>query len=71
MKKQFDYRKLRGRIVEKCGSVEGFAKALGITPTTVGRKLSAKSSWSQDEIINACDVLDIPASSITAYFFTE
>lgn len=68
-KVQFDYSKLRGKIVEKCGSIDSFAKKLDITPTTASRKLSTKSSWSQDEIIKACDILGIPATELTEYFF--
>ena len=65
----FNYSRLRGRIVEKCGNIETFAKLIDITPTAAGRKLSEKSSWTQDEIIKACNVLDIPANDITEYFF--
>lgn len=70
-KVRFDYSKLRGRIVEKCGSIDNFAKKIDVTPTTVGRKLSEKSEWSQGEIIKACEVLDISANEIAAYFFVN
>lgn len=71
MKFEFDYSKLRGRIVEKYESVEKFSKALGATSTTLGRKLSGKSAWSQDEIAKACNLLDISTDELTAYFFYE
>lgn len=67
----FDYRKLRGRIIEIFGSVEKFAKEAKMTATTIGRKLSGKSSWTQDEIVLSCDLLYIPTNEITVYFFTD
>ena len=67
----FDYRKLRGRIIEIFGSVEKFAKEAKMTPTTIGRKLSGKSSWTQDEIVLSCILLNIPTREITVYFFTD
>lgn len=67
----FDYSKLRGRIIEKFGSVAKFAKAFGSTETTVGRKLSSKSYWGQDEIMTACELLGIMTDDIIQYFFYE
>ncbi len=67
----FDQSKLRGKIVEKCGSIDQFAAKLSITPTTAGRKLSGKSEWTQDQMIKACAVLDIPTTDIPAYFFAR
>lgn len=66
----FNFSKLRGRIVEKYETIEKFAVAMKITATTLGRKLSGKSSFTQDEIVNACRLLDIPFIEIPAYFFT-
>lgn len=69
---KFDYSKLRGRIVEKYGTCENFAAAIGSTPATVSAKLNNKSKitgpdihkWSQPEF------LDIAADEIGVYFFT-
>lgn len=69
MKPIFDYSVLRGRIVEKFGSLESFAAALKMTATTLGRKMSNKSYWSQSEILAACYLLEILASDIPRYFF--
>ena len=65
----FDYSKLRGRIVEKYGTVNRYAKAAKMTATTAGRKLSGKSKWSQDEIVLSCRLLSIIANDIPEYFF--
>lgn len=67
----FDYSKLRGRIIEKFGTIESFAKKARITPTTIGRKLSGASAWKQNEIYVSCKLLEIPNSEIPIYFFSE
>ena len=67
----FNYSKLRGRIVEKFGTNELFAKKLGITPTSVGRKLAGTNGWKQEEISLACELLGIQHQEIPEYFFTE
>lgn len=67
---KFDYRKLRGRIVEKFGTVGNFASALGVTPETMSLRFSGKRSWKQSDIIKAMELLDIPPVEIDAYFFT-
>lgn len=71
MKVSFDYGKLRGKIVEKYGSIEKFSKAFGETATTVGRKLSGKNDWTQGNIIKTCTLLDIPIEEIAVYFFCK
>ncbi len=65
----FEYSKLRGKIVEKFGSIENFSIAMKITSTTMGLKLSNRSMWKQDEIIIACSLLEISKDSIPDYFF--
>ncbi|MBR5948348.1 MAG: DUF739 family protein [Clostridia bacterium] len=67
----FDFNKLRGRIVEKYGSIEKFAKAMDVSATTLGRKLSAKSTFTHDEIVKACRLLEIPFKEVHIYFFAE
>ena len=64
------YRKLRGAIREKFGTQEAFAKALGKSETTVSAKLSGKSEWTKQEIMDTCKLLGIPIADATAYFFT-
>ena len=66
----FDYSKLKGRIIEKVRSQEAFADAMHLSPTTVSMKLNNKVTWSQNEIKTACDVLDIHPNDIAVYFFT-
>lgn len=66
----FDYRKLNGRIHEVFESRKEFAKSMGISETTISKKLSNKVYFTQKEIEKAADILGINRGMITAYFFT-
>lgn len=67
----FDYRKLKGKIVEMYGTQDKFANALGITPNTFSIKMNGKGEFSQGEIAKMSDLLHINMQEIPAYFFTE
>lgn len=67
----FDYSKLRGRIVEKYRTLGTFAEAMGWSIQTQQKKLSGSIAWTQDDIIKAIVLLDLEASDIPTYFFTE
>lgn len=64
------YAKLRGLIREKFKTQGAFAKAMGINPTTLSKKLSGQVDWTRKEIEKACNLLEIPANQIFDYFFT-
>ena len=66
----FNYDKLRGRIVEKCGSLEAFAKAVNLSSQTVSKYMNNKAPWKQTNINEAVRVLEIAPEDISAYFFT-
>lgn len=66
----FDYRKLRGKIVEKYGSQSEFSLAIGFSERTLSLKMNSKVPWKQKEICKAADLLDISDSDIGDYFFT-
>lgn len=66
----FDYSKLKGRIVERFGNQNGFAKAMRQSSVTVSKKLTGKSEWSQIDITDACYCLDIDFAEIPVYFFS-
>ena len=51
MKHVFNYRKLRGRIVEKYGSVTSFAEKYGVSKASMSLKLNNKVGFSQDDIV--------------------
>ena len=65
----FDYSKLRGRIVEVCGTQGEFARQIGLSPRTVSLKLNGEIPWRQTEMQRAAEVLKIARADIPAYFF--
>lgn len=66
-----EYGKLRGRIVERFGSQSSFADAMGITEQTVTNKLNGKREFSQGDIIEWCNALEISAELVGDYFFAH
>ena len=65
----YDYSKLLGRIVEKCGTQAVFADRIGLSERSVSLKLNGHRPWKQQEISSACEVLGISAQDIPIYFF--
>lgn len=63
------YAKLRGRIVEKFGTVTAFAEAIGLSRVSVTNKLSEKTGFSQEDITKWCEALEIELDEIGCYFF--
>lgn len=66
----FDYSKLKGRIIEKYCTQNAFARAIMQTPQNLSHKLNNGVGFSQVEILQWCQLLDIPKSEIEQYFFT-
>lgn len=66
----YNYRKLRGRIIEKFGSQDNFAKVIGISNNSLSKKLNCKTGFSQSDITNWSKLLEIDSSEYGAYFFT-
>ena len=66
----FDYSKLNGLIVEKFKTQVLFAKAMGISKSTMSLKMTNKSAFTQEEIYDACLLLNINQKEISSYFFT-
>lgn len=65
----YNYDKLKGRIVEKCGSQKNFAKKMGLSERTITLKLNNHIHFSQDEISKAAKILELPNNEIQYYFF--
>ena len=65
----YDYSKLRGRIIEVCGTQDAFASLLGIGRVSLSKRLNNQLEFSQDEILKACDILGIDRKDIPVYFF--
>lgn len=65
----FTYDKLRGRIVEKFGSQDAFAKALGVSKQSVSKKMNGKTMFDQRDILDWSQLLDINLDEISAFYF--
>ena len=65
----YNYSKLLGRIVEKVGTQSRFAEKMEMFERSISLKLNGKVGWKQDEIVKACEVLDIRDMEIPNYFF--
>lgn len=66
----YDYAKLNGKIVEKCGTQAVFAERMGLSERTISSKLNNKVAFKQPEIQKALPILGLTESDIQAYFFT-
>lgn len=64
------YSKLRGRIVEKFGTITAFSEVLGKKVQTVSRKLNSDLGFTKDDILDWCELLEIPKEEIGIYFFS-
>lgn len=64
-----EYNKLRGRIVEKYGTMSNFAEKIDSSRQTVSQKLSGKSEFSRDDIQRYAAMLEIPKDEIGVFFF--
>ena len=67
----FSYNKLRGRIIEICGTQGEFARRVGQSEQIVTAKLAGRSSFTQENIIAWSDVLNIDQNEIGSYFFAR
>ena len=67
----FDYSKLRGRIVEKYGSIEAFSKDLNISKVSISKKLNNKIGISRDEIIEWSTKLEISPDEYGVFYFAK
>lgn len=68
---EYDYDKLIGKIAEKFRTRGRFAAAMGVSERTLSLKMNNRIDFTQDEIIKACEILEIKHSDIPIYFFTQ
>ena len=66
----FDYSKLRGKIREIFKTQSNFAKAMGMSDTSLSAKLNNNIEFSQREIEKAIELLKVTNEEIPVYFFT-
>lgn len=67
---KYEYNKLRGRIVEKYGTQNKFAEALGISSNSLSKKMNCDTQFSQSDVELWCKLLDIPRDEIPSFFYT-
>ena len=67
----YDYSKLLGRMKEKNVTQDILARKIGLQPPTLSQKLNNKARFKQAEISMICEILDIEANQIGAYFFAH
>jgi hypothetical protein len=66
-----DYSKLKGRIIEKYGTLTEFSKHISISRVALTEKLHNRIKVSRDDILEWSKLLDITQEEMGAYFFSE
>lgn len=69
--KEYDYSKLRGRIVEKFGTMSRFADELGTSPVVISNKINNKTGFSRADIEAWSNALDISSAEYDIYYFVH
>ena len=67
---EYDYSKLKGRIVEIFGTFSAFAFAMGFSERTLSLKINNRVPFKQPEIQKAIVVLNLKEKDILPYYFT-
>lgn len=67
--KSYEYRKLKGRIVEKYGTMAAFAEALGLSKQSLSLKMTGKVGLSQEDIEQWSELLDIKLEDYGIFYF--
>ena len=67
----FETAKLRGRIVEKFGTLKAFAAAVHNSESFISQYMNGKKILDQEMIDNWAGVLEIPVSEYPDYFFVR
>ena len=67
---KYEYRKLRGRIVEVFRTHRAFAKELGLSENSLSKKLNGRSQFDQNDMERWAELLKIPFEEIGLYFFS-
>jgi len=65
------FQRLRGKIVERFANLKGFADYLGVSSTTISRKVNKQVTLTREEIEEWANILGIPKDKIGYYFFED
>ncbi len=63
--------KLKGKIVEQGLTFHRLSQMIGVSPSTLGRKIRNLSDMTLEEVEMIREILNIPPSRIMEYFFME
>lgn len=63
------YAKLRGRIVEKFGTIGAFCDAIGMSRQGFSKKLNGEVPFTTDQIDDYMKILEISPEDVFSYFF--
>lgn len=67
---RFDYTELKRRIQGKYGSMKRFCAVLGMTPKTLSHKMTQGIDFSQQQMVDIIELLDLDIYDISRMFFT-
>lgn len=67
---QFDFSRLFGKIKEECGGNNAFIQQISMSEPTFYKKI-AEGAFTQSEIDEMCQVLNISDINIVYYFFVK
>lgn len=68
-KTAFNYIFLKDKIAKKFGSQSNFAKAMNISYQEMSNKINNKTSFSQDQIYTAVQLLNLSETEVVSCFF--
>lgn len=60
--------KLRGRIVEKYGTISAFASAVGVSRVSIGQIISERTRPRVNTALRLADALEIPQEELFLFF---
>ena len=69
MEKEFDHSFLLSRMYQCRYNVKTLSEAIPLSRTTLYSKLKSETKFNQTEIKKICELLEIPSSEISSYFF--
>lgn len=69
MKYEFNYSKLSGKIREKFRTQKAFVAKISMSEVSFSKKINNKLYFSQDEIEEIFQVLELDLSDIPSYFY--
>lgn len=64
------YSKLKGRIVERYGTQGNLANKIGISKNSMSKRLTGKTEFSQSDMEQWAELLEIDRKDYGEYFFT-